>query len=122
MDIDKAFAQLLQYGQRHRAVVDKGTALTCGCNLSTHDALSIILYLILIKQLLQTVSCNIEGTLDNAFSGSIAYGCHLGTLTGEKTYSAQKDRLTRTCLTRNYREACSKIKVKRLDECIVLYM
>ena len=109
MDIDEAFAQLFQDNQRYRCIVDESATLTCGCNLTTHDAFGIILNLVLLKEFLEPIACNIESTFDNTFSSTGAYGCCLGALAREQANGTKQNRLTGTCLTSNNREAFGKL-------------
>ena len=99
MYVDKSLAQLLEDGQRHGCVVDEGAALACSCNLAAHDALGIILDVVLLKQVVKVVARDVKGALDDTFRSSGAYGCSLGTLTREQTDGTEKDRLTSTRLT-----------------------
>ena len=122
MYVDEAFAQLLQDGKRHGAVVDEGAALACSCNLAAHDALGIILDVVLLKQVMKVVARDVKGAFDDTFRSSGAYGCSLGTLTREQTDGTEKDGLTGTRLTGDDREPLGKIKVERLYERVVLYM
>ena len=114
MDVDDALAQQLQRGERYGGVVDEGTTLACGGNLAAHDALGVVLYLVVLKQRFQAVARDVEGALDDTLGGSCAYGSGLGTLAREQAYGTEEDRLTGTRLTCDDRETRGKVEVERL--------
>ena len=122
MDVYESLAQLLQDAQRYGRVVDEGAALACRGYLTSHDALVVVLNVVLLEERLQVVPLNIEGALDNTFGCSSAYGGRLGTLSGEQADGTEQDRLSRTGLTGNDRESLGEVEVERLDESVVLYM
>ena len=122
VDVDEALAQQLHDGERYGCVVDEGTALARGGYLAAYDALGVVLNLVLFEQRLQFVACDVEGSLDDTFRSSLAYGGSLGTLSGEQPDGTEEDRLTGTRFARDNGETFCKVEVEQLDERIVLYM
>ena len=122
VDINEAFAQLLQYTQRHGSVIDEGAALARSSDLAAHDTLVVVLNVILIEERLQVIARHIESSLDDTFRRTGTYSGRLGTLSGEQTDGSKQDRLTGTGLTRDHGKAFRQVKVKRLYERVVLDM
>ena len=75
MDIDEAFAQLLEHRELHGGVVDEGTALT-GCQqFATDDAVfGVVLNVVVAEEGVQIVARQVEMGLDDALVGSLFDG------------------------------------------------
>ena len=101
MYVDKSLAQLLEDGQRHGCVVDEGAALACGSNLSTHDALGVVLDVVLLEEGFERIAIDVECALHDAFRCSCAQCSGLSTLSCEQSYGSEENRLTGARLTRD---------------------
>ena len=88
MDIHQLLAQFFHLRQRCRRVVNESTALSRGIQLTTQDALSVILQFLLVKERAHAIRRNIKMRFNNALGSIGPNGPYISTLPQQQAYSS----------------------------------
>ena len=121
MNIHKTCPKLLELRDRHGSIVDERPATSRCRHLAAHNALGVIVKVVLLEPPLQSKTGDIEATLNNTTVGTFADRFCIGTLPQQHGDCTKKDRLTVSGLTRNDRKACGEIDLHTLNECKITY-
>ena len=119
--VDQTFAQLLEHGERHGGVVDKGTALArCG-QLTTDDGiLGLVLNVVVIKEGFHVIAAQVEVGLDDTLVCPLLDGLRVSALTQQQSYGAQNDALARSGLACYHGESGVQLNVEHINQRKVL--
>ena len=121
MDIHELLSQFSHTGERHRGVIDEGTALAGCSQLSSDDCIiGIIVDVVIIEEFLHTISGEIEVSLYHASVSSSLDRLAVGTVTQKQSDGTEDDTLSCSCLTRDDGEARIERDVQLVDEREVL--
>ena len=119
MQVDKRGAQVLQYVERYRCIVDEGPGFAGRRDLPPNDHLRIKVQVMLIKEAAQVISFDIKKALDGALGVQIVEGLDVRTPAHDQAQRAQQNRLTGPGFTSNNGEPLREVDRQLLDDGVI---
>ena len=90
VDVDEVLAKLFEYRKLSRRVVDEGTTLSVGLQLSAYNAFCTVeVKVVLFEETIHLVGRKVEHRLDGAFRLARLYAFGVGTLTEQQPDGAE---------------------------------